>query len=189
MGNKIKYGLKNAHYAVINVTENAVAYGTPVRIPGAVAMSLSPVGETTPFYADDIEYFTAIANNGYDGTLEVALLPDSFRKDVMGEFEDAKMVLFEDSNAVAKNFALLFEFTGDTSGIKHVLYNCMATRPNMESATKGQSIEAKTETLNLTVRPAIDTGLVKAKTTDGVAEADIASWYTTVYLENESTGA
>jgi phi13 family phage major tail protein len=151
-------------------------------------MSLTPVGETTPFYADDVEYFTAIANNGYDGTLEVALLPDGFRKDVLGEFEDAKKVLFEDSSATLKAFALLFEFTGDTSGIKHVLYNCKATRPNLESTTKGQSIEAKTETLNLTVRPAIDTGLVKAKSTDEVAEEDIAAWYTAVYLENESTG-
>lgn len=112
-----------------------------------------------------------------------------FRKDVLGEFEDTKKVLFEDSNAVTKQFALLFEFTGDTKEIKHVLYNCKATRPNVESATKGQSIEAKTETLNLSVRPAIDTGLVKAKTTDAAADADIASWYTTVYLENESTGA
>ena len=34
------------------------------------------------FYADNISYFSAEINNGYDGELEIANIPTSFLKDV-----------------------------------------------------------------------------------------------------------
>jgi phi13 family phage major tail protein len=77
MTNKVKYGLKNVHYAVITESSGAVSYGTPVHIPGAVNLTLSPVGEKVRFAADDREdYFAENINNGYDGNLEMALIPD-----------------------------------------------------------------------------------------------------------------
>lgn len=65
MGNKIKYGIKNAYYAV----KTQSGYDTPVAIPGAVSISLDPQGELYKFYADNIEYFRAAVNNGYEGDL------------------------------------------------------------------------------------------------------------------------
>ena len=77
--NKVKFGLKNVHVAAVTEGEDgAYTFETPERIKGAVSMALSPVGDTTSFYADDEEYFTSIANNGYDGTLEMALIPNDF---------------------------------------------------------------------------------------------------------------
>lgn len=181
MANKIKYGLKNAYYAKITDTSGAITYGTPVRIPGAVSLSLSPVGETTPFYADDMEYFTAIANNGYDGSLELALVPQDFATAILGEtVSTTDKVAVENSLAQPAAFALLFEFQGDVKAIRHVLYNCKATRPNIESGTKTTNIEAKTETLNLTARPLAD-GKVKAKSTDETTSGAYDSWYTKVW--------
>ena len=49
MSNKIKYGLKNVHYAVITEAGGVVSYGTPVAIPGAVNITLSPAGEKVEF--------------------------------------------------------------------------------------------------------------------------------------------
>ena len=92
--NKVKFGLKNCHYAkaTLDPDTNAVTFGTPVAIPGAVNLSLDPEGDTEPFYADDMVYYTTVANNGYSGDLEIALIPDSFRKDILKETEDSNGV-------------------------------------------------------------------------------------------------
>jgi len=180
MANKVRYGLKNVHYAVITEGANgSITYGTPKRIPGAVNLTLDPQGEQAEFYADDMRYFSAFANSGYSGSLEVALFPDDFKKDVLGYIEDENGVLFEDANVVPKNFALLFEFTGDKNAIRHVLYNVSASRPSISGATKGASIEPQTETINITAAPALDTGMVKAKCEPG--QAAYETWYQQVY--------
>ena len=113
--NKVKFGLKNVHYAVLTVGEDGAAtYDTPVPIPGAVNLSLDAAGDTSTFYADNMAYFVTAANDGYSGTLEMAVIPDSFRKDVLGEVEDeTDKVLVENSSVEGKNFAFLFEFAGD----------------------------------------------------------------------------
>lgn len=188
MANKIKYGLKNVHYAVITEGEDgSITYGTPVKIPGAVSMSLSPRGDRTEFYADDQLYYTESTNDGYEGDLEFALIPDDFKKDVLGYKEDANGVLFEDANATPKNFALLFEFSGDKNAVRHILYNVNTSRPNMESSTKTNTKEPATETISIVASPAPDTGMVKAKVESGSAQYE--TWYQQVYTYVEPTGA
>ena len=54
--NKIKFGIKGCYYAVATIAaNNSATYGTPVALPGAVNLSLSPQGETNSFYADNID--------------------------------------------------------------------------------------------------------------------------------------
>src|SRR5690554_1737353 len=124
MSNKIKYGLRNVHYAVITEVGGNITFGTPKRLPGAVNLSLSPVGEKTEFYADDVLYFGGSANQGYDGTLEVATITDEFRIEVLNDEEDKNGALFENADAVANNIALMFEFAGDAKANRHLLYYC-----------------------------------------------------------------
>lgn len=192
MSNKIKYGLKNVHYASITETNTEgvieVTFGTPIPVPGAVNLVLSPVGESTPFYADNTEYFTTIANNGYDGTLEMALIPDTFKVEILKEVLDSKKVQFEENDRQPAPFALLFEFEGDVKAIRHVMYYCKAARPNIESLTKGQTIEPKSETLNLTCRSIPGTTIIKAKTTSETDTATYDNWYKTVYEKTEEIG-
>lgn len=179
--NKVKYNLKNAHYAVQTVGEDgAIAYAAPVAIPGSVSISLDAQGDISPFYADGIVYYKSAANNGYEGDLEVALLPESFRIDVLGEKLDAKKVLIETADAKQTAFALLFEFDGDEKAIRHVLYNCTATRPSVQSQTKEESIDPVTETLTISATP-LANGNIKAKTGDTTDEATYNSWYQKVY--------
>lgn len=177
MANKVRYGLKNVYYSIYNTGTST--YGAPVAIPGAVNMSLSPVGEVTPFVADNIEYYTAYGNNGYDGTIEIALVPVSFKTGCIGCKIDGDGVMFEDPTAQPVQFALLFEFTGDDKAIKHVLYNCKATRGNIDAAAT-TSKEIKTETLNLMARPDANSR-VKAKTIATSDSTVVANWYTTVH--------
>ena len=140
-----------------------MTFGTPVAIPGAVNLSLDPEGDTEPFYADDMVYYTTVANNGYSGDLEIALIPDSFRKDILKETEDTNGVLVEDSTVEPEHFALLFEFSGDKKKIRHCMYYCTAARPTIEGKTNEDSKEVQTESLEITATP-LPSGLVKVKT-------------------------
>lgn len=185
MGNKVKYGLKNVHYAVITNINGAITYATPVLIPGAVNLSLSPLGDKTEFYADDTSYFVANNNSGYEGDLEVALIPDSFKVDVMGETIDENGAQIENANTIPKDFALLFEFNGDKNATRHVIYNVNAARPNIEGSTKNNAIEVKTETISITASPAIDTGDVKAKLKP--TDTGYSTFYSAVYIKNAVT--
>jgi len=191
MANKVKYNLKNVHAAVLTETvvdnETVFTYGTPRAIPGAVSISLDAEGESSPFYADGIVYFRSVTNNGYSGDLEIALIPEWFRTEVLQEQLDNKGVLIERStNSESVKFALLFEFDGDEHGIRHVLYNCAASRPSIESQTKEETIEPRTETLNLTADPRED-GLVKSRTGDTTDAAIYDGWYESVYVPAAET--
>ena len=185
--NKVKYNLKNVHAAKLTVGEQgAFTYAAPQAIPGAVSISLDAEGETTPFHADGIVYFRSNTNNGYSGDLEIALIPEWFRTDILLEEKDSNGVLVEKSTITEMpKFALLFEFDGDVHGIRHVLYNCSASRPSIASETKEDTIEPVTETLSLTADPRAD-GLVKARTGDTTTEETYNNWYQSVYVPAEA---
>ena len=184
--NKVKYNICNVHYALLTTDDDGnVSFGTPVAMPGAVSLSLDPNGEPSIFYADGYAYYTISNNMGYEGDLELAMVPDSFRTDVLKETLDDNKVLVENASIQASNFALLFEFDGDQKKIRHVLYNCTATRPNIESSTNEEEIEVQTETLSLKASP-LANGVVKARTSDDTTEATYNAWYDAVYLTSQS---
>ena len=185
--NKVKYNLKNAHYALLTYgTDDVPIYGTPVPMPGSVSISLDANGEPENFYADGIAYYVINNNMGYDGDLELALIPESFRTDVLGETLDANNVLVENSNTELAAFALLFEFDGDQRHIRHVLYNCSASRPGIEGKTNEDSKEVQTETLTIKATPLSD-GIVKAKTGNTTDATTYNDWYKAVYLPTTAT--
>ncbi len=180
MANKIKYGIRNVYYAVATTgTGGALTYATPVAIPGAVNLSLSAEGDTTPFYADDVIYWQGTANNGYSGSLEIALIPESFKTDVLLETVGTNGVYVEKSNVTPKEFALLFEFQGDDKATRHAMFRCTCSRPDVAGATKEASIEPQTETLNITAMPRINDYVVKASCPQEATTA-YTSWYSAV---------
>ena len=182
MHNKVRYGLKNVHYATVTfATDGTPTFGTPVAIPGAVSANLSKNGDTYTFYADDGSYFELGDNASYEGDLVIALIPQSFRTAALGETLDGKGVLFEDSNPTRGHFALLFEFTGDVNAIRHVLYNCTAAENTIEGQTKGENIEVQPETLTITAKALPNGGPVKARTGDTTDATVYSEWYTTVH--------
>lgn len=148
--NKVKFNLSNVHFAPLVEDENGtISWDTPIPIPDAVSISLDPEGELESFYADGIEYFIVNSNQGYAGDLEIALIPESFRTGILNETSDSNNVLVENSNSQVGHFALLFEFDGDQKKIRHVMYNCSASRPSIASKTNEASKEVQTEKLTI----------------------------------------
>lgn len=175
--NKIKFGLSKCYYAKKSVS----GYGTPVALPGAVSLSLDPQGELYKFYADNIEYFRNAVNNGYAGDLELALVPESFAKDILGESLDSTdKVLVEQVLDEATEFALGFQIEGDQNASRFWVYNCVATRPGVSGATKEDKIEAQTEKLTISSSPTAD-GYVRARTTSETPSAIYDAWFTEVW--------
>ena len=67
--NKVKFGISNAYYALLTLGNDGTAtYGAPKKFPGSVNLSLSPQGDITPFYEDNIVYYESGAHAGYSGT-------------------------------------------------------------------------------------------------------------------------
>jgi phi13 family phage major tail protein len=185
--NKVKFNICNVHYAALTLAaDGTVTYETPVAMPGAVSISLDPNGEIESFYADGIEYYIINNNMGYDGDLELAMIPEKFRTDILKEKSDDNKVLVESADTETGSFALLFEFDGDVKKIRHALYNCSASRPKIESKTNEESKEVQTETLSIKARP-LPNKYVKSKTGDATTDTVYADWYKAVYLPTNAT--
>lgn len=187
--NKVKYGLKNVYYAVATIdADNKATYETPVKWPGAVNLSLDAQGDTTKFRADNMNYWIGQSNNGYEGDFESALIPDSFRQDVLGDIVDGDGATYEDADAKTVYFALLFQFEGDVKARRHVMYKCSATRPSVSGSTTDENIEPQTETLTITADSIYVTAVNKNVTKAYADETDSAytNWFSAVHQPTAS---
>ena len=183
-GNKVKFGLKNVHFAKMIVSEDdgSISYATPVAIPGAVNLSLDPQGDESPFYADNIKYFNDFANNGYSGDLEVARIPDEFLKEILGQTVDKNGALIESSEDKSSKFALMFEVDGDVNQTRVVYYNCSDSRPKSEASTTNETKEPKTDTITITASARDTDNLVRASLEPSESNTAIYSkFYEKVY--------
>lgn len=179
MANKIKYGLSNVYYAIATDDGNGnLTYATPVAWKGAVSLSMEASGSENNFYADNIVYFTTSANNGYSGDFESALIPDSFRTDVLGETADTNGLYVEKSIVSTVEFALLFQFEGDDKGTRHVLYRCVASRPQISGSTQEETVEPQTESITITAMPRISDNVIKARCP--YSSTKYATWFSAV---------
>ena len=184
---KVKFGLKNVHYAVVTETadnstgEITSSYGTVKEWPGAVSISLDPAGDDVTFYADDGVYYTAGVNNGYTGTFESAMIPEDVYTAVFGDTKDTNDVIVESNNSTRHYIALMFEFKEDNSGRRNVYYRCSLSRPTVASSTTGDTVDVQTDTVNLTVTPRPDDGKVKAFV-EKSEDTTYTNWYQSVYV-------
>lgn len=188
MANKVKFGLKNVHWASVTETTlsgvTTTTYGTPVAWPGAVSLEVNPTGEdNTVFRADDSDYYIVQgASTGFDGSYECAYIPEKVETDVFGAKLDDNGVVTEYSTDVTKYVALLFEIDGDESARRYLLPKVLLSKPSISAETTGtDGNQPKTATLNLTASPRPDDGLARIHTGDTTGTTTYNSWYSSVY--------
>lgn len=187
--NKVKFGLSNVHVAKITETDGVITYGTPFAMPGAVGLSADPEGETTPFYADNIKYYIATSNQGYTGDLEIAMTPDEFLTQILGQTVDANGALFESSDDINARFALMGEIEGDVKKRRFVYFDCTAARQSTEMNTTEDATEPQTDTISITMSARNTDKAIKAviePTTENQAVYD--TFFTKVYEKDAKAG-
>ena len=153
MGKKVKFNIKNAHYALLtrNAETGAISYGTPVAVPGSVSLSLDIDGDQEIFWADGIKYYIDNTNRGYTGDWELAYITEAMRKDILQELQDSTGAMFEvQENGEPVEFAFGFQIDGNENSTRFWFYDCTAARPNMEASTTEGSNTPQTDTLTLT---------------------------------------
>lgn len=184
---KITYGIRNVHYALKTVSNGVAAFAPPVPMPGAFEIALPPVGDPVKVYADDTVYFYRNVNQGYDGTLSVYTLPESFQRDVLGLVKDSNGVMVESAGAVQKEAALLFEFATDEPKTKRaILYSCAFGRSDVASKTKTETLEPNGFAIPVTASPLDGTEYVRSSILGDKNVPAWTSWFSSVYMPSEA---
>ena len=163
-----------------------VVYAKPTAIKGAVEISLESKADLVSFEADNEVYYSAPGTSSYEGTLTIAKVPDAFLVDVLGEVLDVTDgVQTEIDGAKSSNFALMFQFEVDNSGVRHLFYNCSASRPSVASKT-GKEVGTTEVGFTASAKPsesANDKAIVKAKTTGSTTTGVYNKWFDAVYVK------
>lgn len=181
----LHYGLNNVYYATKKADGT---YEKPVRMRGAVSLTIDPEGDTSTFYADNGAYFVTTTNNGRSGSLELAGLNDEALIALLGYERDDNGIVVEMADKAPVEFALLFDCENDTEDpTRFVMYNMKLSRSQKEHSTMEESAEPNTETYDFTAIPAEfemggKTRKVVGGHIDNTAETKTTyeSWYTTV---------
>lgn len=189
--NRVKFGLKNVHYAIVTETLNpgdgtiTSTYGAVKAWPGAVNLTIDAAGsDDTNFDADDgIYYVIAGRNNGYTGTFESAIIPEDVEVDVLGHALDDNGVIVENKDDIRKYIAFMFEVNGDAEARRYLFYRCMLNRNSVNASTiTSDGATPQTDTVNITIAPRPDDGLVKTKTGASVDSTVYNNWFNGVYI-------
>ena len=188
--NKVKFGLSNVHIAKITEEDGEIKYGAPFAMPGAVSLSADPEGDTTPFYADNIKYYITMSNQGYTGDLEIAMTPEQFLKDILGQEADTNGAIFETADDINARFALMGEIDGDARKRRFIYFDCTATRPSAEMNTNEESKEPQTDTISITMSPRSTDRAIKAVIEPTEENQEVYNtFFTKVYEKNAASEA
>lgn len=158
-------------------------------MPGAVSLTAEPEGETTPFYADNIQYYVAVSNNGYTGDLEIAMTPQEFLTTILGQTVDTNGAVFESSDDTNARFALMGEIEGDAKKRRFVYYDCTATRPSAEMNTIEDTKEPQTDTISITMTPRSSDHVIKAVIEPSETNQDIYDEFFNEVYEKDATAS
>ncbi len=157
MSDKVKFGLSNVHYAIISaVSDDGVPTyaGSWKALPLAVSMTADVDSNSSAQYADNQKVYETSSITGASITLEMSVISDDFKKDVLGYKTCTNGALIQPTDAVPVRIALAFQIEGDESKTIVHYFNCSVTDPATENAnTKTDSVTFSNESVAITAYP------------------------------------
>lgn len=146
MGNTVTYGLTNLYYA----PHGSDGYSVPVRLPGAVKITITPEEVSFPFTGlDCVPHEGSAIQIGAKGSVEVATLPAAFLRDMYG-FTGTDTELTEKENVLSGKCAVMFETDGTPS--RHCYFHCRLGKPEKTFETKGSSTSVAVYSIPIVMR-------------------------------------
>lgn len=167
MPNKVEFGLSNVHVGTYTDAGGTVTLGEPVKIPGAVNLTLTPQSEEYKFFADDIVYYSDFSDNGETGELTMALFPDAFKTAYLGYKTLADGGVAKVRGEQTKSMYVIFEGKGDANKRRHILYNVVPGSISREYKAFEEQKEVQVETLSISLLGDAKTGIVKVSYNEG----------------------
>ena len=149
--NKVEFGISNLHVCTYTDNNGTVTLGTPVKVPGAVTLEVEPQGDENTFYADNTTYWSQYMDNGFSGTITVAMFPDAFKTAFLGYITLDDGGIAQLKGATKPSVCLIFESDGDAEARRGILYNVSLGNINRSYNTTEDNVEVDTESIDITV--------------------------------------
>lgn len=142
----IVYGLRNVYFARLN-KQFVPDYDIPVKIPGAVSLSLkSEDTNTAAVSGNGTPVLFMNSTHSYNGILQFTDLSVQFRQDILNEITENGTIC-EPVKCGTNEFALLFELQGNVWKRRYILYRCRVWYPDLEAETIKNSVDIKGDSL------------------------------------------
>lgn len=183
--NKVRFGLSNwTVFKRVADSNGAPAWGSPVHIPGVTTCTRNAQVSNADFYADNVLYFRSNADTGDEITVAAALIPNEVKAWMLGWLVDSNGALVRVSDGTPTEFAMAYQVEGDKTPRAKVVYSCIASIPNENAETKGESITVQTEELTIRSKAIKING---HETVDAVLNKEddataFASFFSSVYV-------
>nr|DAG53352.1 MAG TPA: tail tube protein [Caudoviricetes sp.] len=183
-------GLKDLYYAIITEESGVETYATPKKLSEAMTADLSVTTADATLYADDALSESASEFASCTLSLGVKELSNDVLKDLLGQEVDDDGVLYAGETDEPPYVAVGFRAKKLNGKYRYIwLLRGKFKVPNESFATKGESIEFKTPTIEGTFSKSKATGKWKADYTGLPTDKVAAGWFNQVKTYTKTVSA
>lgn len=152
MAKEYNRGFRLFHYSL----KNGGRYSTPAALPGAIKIAFKPqTGARTVSvrYTDGSAATSSqIIDGGTTAAVSVVSLPEDFLTDVLGYYKATDGSMYQ-GQQTAVHFALMYETQGIEEPTRHILLDCVCTKPEFDASTISSTPSIDTRSLQLILNP------------------------------------
>lgn len=153
MSNKVSFGLSDVHYAKITAVSDA---GVPTyentwhALPTAIEATCEVETSNSSQYADDQKIYDVSEITSATISLQVSVLDDDFKKDILGYLEATNGMLVQTKDKKA-DIALAFKFKGDKKNKIRMFFKCSVSDSDDDThSTNTDSVTFSSDTVQFT---------------------------------------